>query len=240
MVTPISRLAQRQQAEGSTLFLFIATFYFFAGARAQSQGNNFTMDQVNSINQLINNGINEIQQLGQVFASNIFSDVAPFLALFGDQLVREFMSQSSCWPDYIIFSMGPLGITVALIIAVRLCGPPGLKGIIGKGRESMSEAELELTLATSESVCEVWDGASITRIIGEQNFIELRIEHKGGESHIKPLRYGLDEDNTKMIMPPNLSLNATEEAISLTKKWYIAIFSIILQVCVLVDRKRVV
>ena len=237
MVMPMSRLAQRKQAEGSSLcslFLFIATFYFFAGAHAQSQGNNFTTDQVNSINQLINNGINEIQQLGQLFASNLFSDLAPFLALFGDQLVREFMSQSRCLPDYIIFSMGPLGITMALIIAVRLCGPTCLKPVIGKGRESMQEAELELTLSTSESVCEVWDGASITRIIGEQNFIELRIEHEGGKSHIKQLRDGQGEDETKMTMPPNLSLNTTEEAISLKTKWGIAIISIFLQVCVLV------
>ena len=191
MVMPMSRLAQRKQAEGSSLcslFLFIATFYFFAGARAQSQGNNFTTDQVYSINQLINNGINQIQQLGQVFTSNIFSDLAPFLALFGGQMVQELMSQSSCFPDYIIFSMGPLGITMALIVAVRLCGPLSLKRVIGKGRELMPEAELELTLSTSESICEVWDGVSITRIIGEQDIIELCIEHKGGKSHIKPLR----------------------------------------------------
>ena len=235
MVMPMSRLAQRQQEEGSSLCsLFIATFYFFAGARAQSQGSNFTTDQVYSINQLINNGINEIQQLGQVLASNLFSDLAPFLALFGGQLVQEFISQSNCFPDYIIFSMGPLGITTALIIAVRLCGPLNLKRVIGKGRESMLEAEKELTLSTSKSVCEVWDGASITRIIGKQDIIELHLELEGGKCYVKPLRYGQDEGETEMIMPPNLSLNATEDAISYTKKWYIAIGSIILQVGVLV------
>lgn len=231
----MSRLAQRQQSKGSILFslsLFIATFYFFSRAHAQSQGSNLTRDEVS---EMISASINDIQQLGQTYVANLITDLTPFLALFGDHTVREFMSQSNCWPDYIIFSLGPLGLPVAMITAVRLCGPHYFKRVIGKGRESIQEAELALTSATSESVCEVWDGASIVRLIGQPVITELRID--SNSSYIMPLRRttegGQDAEKAPITGPPNLLLNATGKDISFTAKWLIAIISITLQLGVL-------
>ncbi|KAF4440942.1 ankyrin1, partial [Fusarium albosuccineum] len=44
------------------------------------------------------------------FAFNLLSDVAPILALFGDQFAKQFMSESLTWVDHLIFAMVPLGI----------------------------------------------------------------------------------------------------------------------------------
>lgn len=244
----MSRWAQQQQAKGASsfrLFLFIAIFYCFTGACAQSN-NNLTVDYPtrDDVNNMITDSINDIQQPGQTFAANLFTDFAPFLALLGDQMVREYMLQSDCWPDHIMFSMGPLGLTVAIISAIRLCGSQYLKIVFGKGRESRPQAESELTLSTSDSVCEVWDEKSPVRVIGEHPILELRIEYDGTKSCIKPLHETNSQGGgslasdafqlSSMQGPPNLSLNATgEDRISLTWKWVIAVFSIILQLGVI-------
>lgn len=223
MATSMLRLARCQQA---SLLLFLATFYFFAGARAQLQGSNLTSDEVSN---MIIDDINQIQVLGQTFAASFFSDLSPFIVLFGDQMVRNFMLQSNCWADYVVFSMGPLGLAMAIITAVRLCGPQYLKGVVGQGRETRQQVELELTLSTSESVCEVWDGTSIVRAIGGQEITELRIEHLPNETLIRPLR----ATQNGVQRPPNLSLNATGEDIPHVAKWSLAIISFILQLCVI-------
>lgn len=125
---------------------------------------------------MISDGINLIQQSGQEFVTNFISDLAPLIILFGEELVRQFMSQSQDWGDYIIFAMGPLGVAPALIGAVRLCGSKILRGLVGRGRETRQKSECDLTSATSTDVCEVWDGDSIVRLIGHQTFVEGRLE----------------------------------------------------------------
>ncbi|KAF8458489.1 hypothetical protein BGX38DRAFT_1085185, partial [Terfezia claveryi] len=80
--------------------------------------------------------INQIQGLGQEFAANFFTDLAPLLILFGDQVVRQYMAQSRDWADHIIFAIGPLGVATALTGAVRICGKKFLRGVVGRGRET--------------------------------------------------------------------------------------------------------
>lgn len=46
---------------------------------------------------------------GDDFSNNLFSDLAPLLTLFGEQVAKQFLSQSMGWADNIIFAVAPLG-----------------------------------------------------------------------------------------------------------------------------------
>ncbi|KAK3358060.1 hypothetical protein B0T25DRAFT_517382 [Lasiosphaeria hispida] len=104
---------------------------------------------------------------GDDFSNNLFTDLAPLLALFGERVTMQFMSQSMGWADNIILAMAPLGIITAIVGAIRVGGPSWLKAIIGRARESRAIAESELMSSTSNEVCELWNGQEIVRVMGE-------------------------------------------------------------------------
>ncbi|KAF2449915.1 ankyrin [Karstenula rhodostoma CBS 690.94] len=100
------------------------------------------------------------------FAFTVFTDLAPLLALFGEQFARQFMSESLTWLDHIIFAMAPLGIVTAIVGAIRVSGPAWAKAFIGRARESRAAAEIELMSSTSSEVCEVYNGKGVVRAMG--------------------------------------------------------------------------
>ena len=63
--------------------------------------------------------------------------------------------------------MAPLGILTAITAAIRVGGPPWVKAVIGRARESDATIELELMSSTSHEVCEQWNGRGIIRIMGQ-------------------------------------------------------------------------
>lgn len=71
---------------------------------------------------------------GDDFANNLFSDLAPILALFGEQVAKQFLSESSGRADDILFAMAPLGVITAIVSAIRVTGHPWLKTICQIGR----------------------------------------------------------------------------------------------------------
>ncbi|KAJ2906600.1 ankyrin repeat [Zalerion maritima] len=101
------------------------------------------------------------------FVNNLFTDLTPLLALFGERVTTQFISQATCWADNIILAMVPLGIVTAIVGAIRVGGPHWLKAMIGRARESRAMAEAELMSSTSHEVCELWNGQEIVRIMGE-------------------------------------------------------------------------
>lgn len=110
---------------------------------------------------------------GDDFANNLFSDLAPLLALFGERVAQQFMSQSMGWADNIIFAMAPLGIITAIVGAIRVGGPGWLKAIIGRAREAYAAPELELLSSTSSDVCELWNGVTLVKVLGSPTIVEL-------------------------------------------------------------------
>jgi hypothetical protein len=46
---------------------------------------------------------------GNDFSNNLFSDLGPVLALFGEQVAKQFMAGSMGWEDNILFAMVRLG-----------------------------------------------------------------------------------------------------------------------------------
>ncbi|KAG5804164.1 hypothetical protein H9Q71_011248 [Fusarium xylarioides] len=109
------------------------------------------------------------------FAFNLLSDIAPILALFGDQFAKQFTSESLTWVDHLIFAMVPLGIITAITGAIRVQGMPTAKAFIGRAREHQAQAEIELMSSTSGEVCEIFNGNSIVRAIGDPKVAQFLI-----------------------------------------------------------------
>ncbi|KAF6812486.1 ankyrin repeat protein [Colletotrichum plurivorum] len=100
------------------------------------------------------------------FTNNLVSDLSPILALFGERVTMQFMSQSLDWVDCVVLAMVPLGITTIIVSAIRVGGPVWLKAIIGRATENRSAAEMEVMSSTSREVCEMFNGQGIVRCQG--------------------------------------------------------------------------
>ncbi|KAF1936251.1 hypothetical protein EJ02DRAFT_438654 [Clathrospora elynae] len=104
---------------------------------------------------------------GDGFSNNLFSDLAPTLALFGEQVTKQFLTMSMGWADHILLGMGPLGIIIAVVLAIRVGRARQLKALIGRARESRTSAEQELLSSTSDDIRELWNSAEVVRHFGQ-------------------------------------------------------------------------
>ena len=66
----------------------------------------------------------------------------------------------------VVFAMAPLGIITAFVCAIRVGGPNWLKALVGRARENIAAAEVEVMSSTSHEVCELWNGKAIVRTVG--------------------------------------------------------------------------
>ncbi|KAJ4149086.1 hypothetical protein NW754_000522 [Fusarium falciforme] len=53
-----------------------------------------------------------------------------------------------------------------MVSAIRVGGPTVLKAIVGRAKENVAAAELELMSSTSQEVCELFNGENIVRCLG--------------------------------------------------------------------------
>jgi hypothetical protein len=95
------------------------------------------------------------------------------LALFGERVTMQFMSQSMGWADDIILAMAPVGMITAIVAAIRVGGPSWLRAVIGRARENLAVSEAELMSSTSKEVCEVWNGQEVVRCMGLAPVVEF-------------------------------------------------------------------
>lgn len=107
------------------------------------------------------------------FSNNLASDLAPILALFGEQVTKQFLSESTSRLDNFIFAMAPLGILTAVVSAIRVCGGSNLRAFIGRAQEGGGVAEAELCSSTSRDVCELYHNGSIVRVFGRPKILEV-------------------------------------------------------------------
>src|SRR5690606_33096547 len=82
-------------------------------------------------------------------ASNLFSDLAPLLSLFGERFVLQFLATNISLFECFIFALAPLGVLAACVAAIRVGGPAWMRSIIGRAQEPAAIAELELMTSTS-------------------------------------------------------------------------------------------
>ncbi|KAI5787309.1 hypothetical protein EDC01DRAFT_617754, partial [Geopyxis carbonaria] len=139
---------------------------------------------------------------GDEFSNNLFSDLAPLLALFGEQVTKQYMSQSFGWADHIVLAMAPLGIITAIVSAIRVGGPSWLRAIIGRARESKAAAEAELQSSTSNEVCEIWDGGQVSRIVGAVPIVGLLYHVQDGTVEICNWYRGRRDGKIDSLMEP--------------------------------------
>ena len=80
-----------------------------------------------------------------------------------------------------------MGVITAIIGAVRIGGPAWLRAIVGRARENLASAEVELTTSTSSNACELWNGQAVVRLPGAPKIIELIYfsERQKGEGETK-------------------------------------------------------
>jgi hypothetical protein len=107
------------------------------------------------------------------FSNNLATDLAPLIALFGEETTKQYLSESLGWLDNFIFALVPLGIITAVVSAIRVCGSPSLRAFIGRAQEGGGVAEAELCSSTSRDVCELWSSGGIARVFGRPRILEL-------------------------------------------------------------------
>ncbi|KAH7165344.1 ankyrin repeat-containing domain protein [Dactylonectria macrodidyma] len=118
------------------------------------------------------------------FTNNFASDLAPIIALFGEQVTKQFLSESTSFLDNIIFGLAPLGILTAVVSVIRVYGNASLKAFIGRSQEPHAVAEAELCSSTSQDVCELWTNGGICRVFGRPKILEF-FYTPGGEFYPK-------------------------------------------------------
>ena len=107
------------------------------------------------------------------FANNLATDLAPLVALFGEQATKQYLSESTTTLDSFIFAMAPLGILTAVVSAIRVCRGPSLRAFIGRAKEGGGVAEAELCSSTSRDVCELYHNGAIVRVFGRPKILEV-------------------------------------------------------------------
>lgn len=107
------------------------------------------------------------------FANNLGSDLAPLLALFGEQVTTQYLSETMDVSDCLLFALAPLGIITAIVAAIRVSGSSKLRAIIGRAKETRGDVEADLMSSTSSDVCELWSGEDVVRVIGKPVLLQL-------------------------------------------------------------------
>ncbi|KAJ3459808.1 hypothetical protein MRS44_015881 [Fusarium solani] len=178
---------------------------------------------------------------GDDFSNNLFSDLAPLLTLFGEQVTKQFLSMSMGWADNFLLAMGPLGIITTIVSAIRVGGGKRLKALIGRARESHSVAEQELLSSTSQNVCEMWNGQQIVRLIGSGEDMEtFLITRDGVVSDLRTAAksylvwsYHPHVDAEQFLSrkngSPNLTLNVQGATASTLELWTWALLGLVFQ-----------
>ncbi|KAF4994608.1 hypothetical protein FDECE_13065, partial [Fusarium decemcellulare] len=116
------------------------------------------------------------------FANNMATDLAPIITLFGEQVTKQYLSESTTWLDYFIFAMAPIGVLTALVSAIRVCGSSSLRAFIGRAKEGEGNIEAELLSSTSNDVCELYNNGGIARVFGRPNVLEIVHDPSAPES----------------------------------------------------------
>lgn len=95
------------------------------------------------------------------------------IALFGERVVMQFMSQAMGIADCILLAVAPIGAITTVVSAIRVAGPAWLKSFIGRARENLAAAEVEVMSSTSTETCELWNGNSVVRCPGSADIYQF-------------------------------------------------------------------
>ncbi|KAK6346840.1 hypothetical protein TWF696_006947 [Orbilia brochopaga] len=186
------------------------------------------------------------------FTNNFATDLAPLITLFGEQVTKQFLSESLTIWDNIIFAMAPLGLLTAVVSVIRVAGTPSMRAFIGRAQESPGTAEVELLSCTSETTSELFNEGGIARVFGEPRILEVMVRPdkdtgsikiglftKIGKSHWRSVNpTGTNTvDDEKLLSPyhrPNLSLNVGITKVPPIVHYIAALIGVVLQTGVVI------
>lgn len=192
------------------------------------------------------NGEDQNGTLPSTIYNNFVTDFLPILFLFGENPTKQFMSQALCWADNLIIAIAPIGSLMIVINAIRVANITfwlkGLKGVIGRARESIADVEKELLISTSDEVCEIWEGRTrvgdgkVVRVQGKRDIQAIFYDDANHEVYtltdVTRKHYLVPEHNDEGFdsLPPNLGLNVGGELMSMFNSWLFAFLALFLQV----------
>ncbi|KAF4452558.1 ankyrin repeat [Fusarium albosuccineum] len=93
--------------------------------------------------------------------------------------------------------MAPIGVITIIVSAIRVAGPRWLKAVIGRARENVATAELEVMSSTSSEACELWNSQTraVVRCPGTTDNCEFicvyptsMTDGKDGEKNLSTIR----------------------------------------------------
>lgn len=85
----------------------------------------------------------------------------------------QFMSQAMGIADCILLAVAPIGAITTVVSAIRVAGPTWLKSFIGRARENLAAAEVEVMSSTSKETCELWNGHRVVRCPGSADIYQF-------------------------------------------------------------------
>ncbi|KAM7219428.1 hypothetical protein V8F06_005162 [Rhypophila decipiens] len=139
------------------------------------------------------------------FSNNLATDLGPLLALFGEPMTKQFLSECTSISDYMIFAMAPIGIITAVVSVIRVCGGAYMRAFIGRAQEGSSVAEVELCTSTGRDVCELFNKGGITRALGTPSILELVVKPQEAASEASPSGKAMRDDPTAATTTPACS-----------------------------------
>lgn len=107
------------------------------------------------------------------FTNNLATDLGPLLALFGESMTKQYLSESTSALDFLIFALAPIGTVTTVVAAIRVGGSSSLRALIGRSQEGDGIVEAELCTSTSRDVCELFNRGGIARVLGRPSILEL-------------------------------------------------------------------
>ncbi|KAK8048655.1 hypothetical protein PG994_010385 [Apiospora phragmitis] len=105
------------------------------------------------------------------FANNAFTNLAPLLTLFGDEVTKQFLATSMGLPDAVLLGIAPIGIMTIIVSAIRvgrsrLMNKTQTEALMATGLETPDDEEKEILSSTSANVREIWIGNRVVRQTG--------------------------------------------------------------------------
>lgn len=147
------------------------------------------------------------------FTNNLATDLAPLLALFGEQVTKQYLSESLDWLDHVILAMAPLGILTVVVSAVRVRGSSAARAFIGRAQESRGNVEAELMSSTSHDVCELWNGDGVARVLGQPRILEIVIDTSAEDAASAFYDHAADSSTVPVLVKPSCNLYTFKEHI---------------------------
>ncbi|UZP36417.1 hypothetical protein NXS19_004233 [Fusarium pseudograminearum] len=186
---------------------------------------------------------------GNNFTNNLVSDLAPLLALVSERVTTQFISQSTGWADCIALAIAPVGVITIIVSAIRITGPRWLKAVVGRARENVAAAELEVMSSTSSEACNKQKRNTLKRV-QIMDIKNARNRDKTNDSnHQETGTAPLDEHRSSLISPncddtiiithnkahlaPNMALNCSADG-ERWQMWAYAAVGIIIQSGILI------